>query len=217
MTIDEQELHRRLQETAAQATAPRFTAVDVVRQIGRRRSRVTGAVAGAAVAATAIAVAVPTMLNGTGLNHVPRPPGRPGIGRQVIIGPPPAMSVTVNGQTQASPAHYVIAPGENLTIVLEVTVPAHKLLSALWVGVTNGLLTPTLEGPANMSPILAAYRTPLGPGVHQFRLHWVTPGGMSAGTSRQLSVEWLYANSAGAGARGEGVVAELNVPGVSGA
>lgn len=213
MTIDEQELHRRLDETAAQASPPHFTAVDLVRQIKRRRSRVTGAVTGAAVAATAIAVAVPTMLNGTGPNHAPRPPGQPGIGRPAITGAPPPMSVTVNGQTQASPnAHYVVAPGENLTIILDVTVPAHKSLSALWVGITNDVLS----GHANMSPILAADRKPLGPGVHQFRLHWVSPRDMSAGSSRQLSVEWLWSHPALPGAGGEGIVAELSVPGASG-
>jgi hypothetical protein len=208
MTIDEQELRQRLEETAAQASAPRFTAVDLVRQIRRRRTRVTGAVAGAAVAATAIAVAVPAALNGT---------GQPAISRPMAVRPPPSYSITVNGQTQAFPARYVITPGEKLTIILDVTVPAHKSLRALWVGITNGLLSPRLDGPANMSPILAAHtRTPLGPGAHQFRLHWVAPGGMRAGTSRQLSAEWIWSDPAEPGAGGEWIIAELNVPGASG-
>jgi hypothetical protein len=62
MTIDEQELRRRLEETAAQASAPRFTTEGLARQIRRRRARVLTAVSGAVVAAAAIAVAVPVAL-----------------------------------------------------------------------------------------------------------------------------------------------------------
>jgi len=47
MTIDDQELRRRLKETAAKASAPRFTTEDLVRRIRRRRIRLTAAVAGA--------------------------------------------------------------------------------------------------------------------------------------------------------------------------
>jgi hypothetical protein len=67
-----------------------------------------------------------------------------------------------------------------------------------------------------MSPILAADRTPLGPGVHQFRLHWVTSGGLRAGTSRQLSAEWLWSDPAEPVAGAERVIAELNVSAASG-
>jgi hypothetical protein len=117
--------------------------------------------------------------------------------------PPPGLSyvVTVNGQTQMHPAgaptlpRYVIAPGENLTITVEVTVPAHVTLTGLWLGITNDMLSPRPDGPADMSPILAARtRAPLGSGAHQFRLHWAGPAGLRPGTSRQLSVQWAWPN-----------------------
>jgi hypothetical protein len=116
-------------------------------------------------------------------------------------GPELSYVVTVNGQTQMHPTgaptlpRYVIAPGENLTITVEVTVPAHVTLTGLWLGITNGMLSPRPEGPADMSPILAARtRTPLGPGAHRFQLHWAVPAELRPGTSRQLSVQWAWPN-----------------------
>jgi hypothetical protein len=111
--------------------------------------------------------------------------------------------VTVNGQTQMHPVRgfpqprYVIVPGEDLAITVEVTVPAHVTLTGLWLGITNDWLSPGLEGegPPDMSPILAARTgTPLGPGTYQFRLHWAVPAGLRPGDSRQLSVQWARPN-----------------------
>jgi hypothetical protein len=202
MTIDEQELSRRLEETAAHVSAPRFTATQLGRRIRRRRAGVAGAAA--AVAVAAVAVAVPVALRGPGQTAISRPPS---------VAPSPGFSITVNGQAHAPRASYAITAGENLTIIVDVTVPAHKSLSALWIGITNGVLSPHRDGPADMSPILVHPGTPLDPGVHQFRLHWFTPGGMRAGDSRQLSVEWLWSESADVE---ESIITELNVPGTSG-
>ncbi len=190
MSIDEQELRRRLVETAAQAGAPRFTAGELARQVRRRRARVITGFSGAVMAVAAVAVAVPVALSGS---------SQPAIGRPAP--PPPELSyvVTVNGQTQRHPAgaltlpRYVIAPREDLTITVEVTVPAHVTLTGLWLGITNGMLTSRPDGSPDMSPILAARtRAPLGPGVYQFRLHWAVPAGLRPGTSRQLSVQWAW-------------------------
>jgi hypothetical protein len=109
--------------------------------------------------------------------------------------------VTVNGQTQMYPAgastlpRYVIAPGENLVITVEVTVPAHVTLTGLWLGITNDWMWVRPDGPPDMSPILVARtRTPLGPGAHRFRLHWAVPAELRPGDSRQLSVQWARPN-----------------------
>jgi hypothetical protein len=213
MTIDEHELSPRLEETAAQASAPQFTAGELVSRIRRRRARVAGAVAVAGVAAIAVAVGVPVALLGPGQPAGAGSATQPGIIRPTSL-PAPGYSITVNGQTQAPPASYSVTPGENLAITLNVTVPAHQSLRALWVGITNGVLAPRPGGPLDMSPILAGGTgTPLGPGTHQFRWHWVVPGGLRGGESRQLSAEWLWS---GSGDSGEAFIAELNVAGTSG-
>jgi hypothetical protein len=210
MSIDEQELRRRLEETAAQASPPRFTAGDLARQIRRRRARLITGVSGAVMAVAAIAVALPAALSGS---------SQPAIHRPAPPSPELSYVVTVNGQTQMHPAgaltlpHYVIAPGEDLTITVEVAVPANVTLTGLWLGITNGMLSPGPDGPPDMSPILAARtRAPLGPGTYQFRLHWAAPAGLRAGTSRELSVQWAWRNGLA-----EGHIAVLDVQRTSGA
>jgi hypothetical protein len=112
------------------------------------------------------------------------------------------------------PAALCHRPGEDLAITVEVTVPAHVTLTGLWLGITNDLLSPGPDGPPDMSPILAARtRTPLGPGVHRFRLHWAVPARLRPGDSRQLSVQWARPNELA-----EPIIAVLDVqsaPGTS--
>lgn len=224
MTIDEQELSRRLTETATQVSAPVFTAEELSGRIRRRRARILGTAAGAAVAVAAVAAAVPVALHGPAAEPSGGPSttagsgsiGQSVAGRPVTLPSPPPYVVTVNGRAQPSAAGFVVSAGESLTIVLDVTVPAHRSLSDLWVGITNGALAPLPDGPADMSPILVADRTPLGPGVHQFRLHWVAPGGMRAGATRQLSAEWIWVDPAEPGAGGEKALAQFTGPAAAG-
>ncbi|GEM_PF-4124040 len=205
MTIDERELRQRLKVTAAQASAPRFTIDDLTRRIRRRRARVVTAAAGGAVVAAAAAVAVPLALGNPSQPAASHPAG------------PVKLSyrVTVNGQSQvvpgSTPARYVITPGENLAITVDVTIPPHITVTGLWLGITDGVLAPRPAGPADMSPILAASpRAPLGPGQHRFGMRWVAPAGLRPGTDRQLSVEWAWSDQAGP-AVAERIVAELAV------
>ncbi len=189
MSIDERDLRSRLAESAALAGPPRFTTEDLaarVRRIRHRRRRRAGIIAAVSVAAVASAVAIPLTRGGTS---------------QPVIGAPPreaprlSYTVTVNGQTRAvSPTTgavplFTVTPGERLTMSVEVTVPGPRAMTALWLGITNGVLS----GHANMAPVLAAStRVPLRPGAHRFVLHWTVPAGLAPGTSRQLSVEWAW-------------------------
>jgi hypothetical protein len=204
MTIEEQELRRRLKVTAAQASEPRFTIDELTRRIRRRRARVVTAAAGGAAVAAVAAVAFPLALSST---------SHPGASNAPV---PVELSyvVTVNGRSQVvsgTPPDYVITPGESLTMTVDVTVPPHITLTGLWLGITNGVLTPRPTGPADMSPILApSTGAPLGPGRHRFGMHWVVPTALRAGTDRQLSVEWAWSNQAGP-AVAERIVAELAV------
>ncbi len=207
MSIDERELRSRLAETAALAGPPRFTTEDLaarVRRIRRRRRGRAGIIAAVSVAAVASAVAIPLTRGGTGqiVGSAPGPP-------------PPGLSytVTANGQTRAVPATggapplFTITPGERLTMTVEVTVPAPQAMTALWLGITNGVLS----GHASMKPILAAStRVPLRPGAHRFVLHWTVPAGLRPGTSRQLSVEWAWSGPEPGEAERE--VADFAVP-----
>jgi hypothetical protein len=110
---------------------------------------------------------------------------------------PPALSytVTANGQTRARPAMggavplFTITPGEKLTMTVVVRVPRPRAMTALWLGITNGVLNTE----ASMTPTLAAStRVPLRPGAHRFVLTWAVPTGLRPGTSRQLSVKWAW-------------------------
>jgi hypothetical protein len=215
--IDEQELSRRLAETAARVSPPRFTGAELSRRIRRRRAGRGAVVAVTAAAVTATAVAVPVALSGPGL------PARPGTAHQSEIStapppiPRPGYSIVVNGRAQAFRGNYAITPGEGLTITLDVAVGAHESLSGLWIGITNGLLAFRRDGPAYMSPILAARTTaPLGPGVHQFTMHWVAPRELRAGDTRQLSAEWQWAGPGGFQGGAEGIILVLSVADATG-
>lgn len=102
--------------------------------------------------------------------------------------------MTVNGQTRTVPATgaptlFTVTPGQRLTMTVEVRVPAPRAMTALWLGITNGVLSTH----AGMEPILAAStRVPLRPGAHRFVLHWTVPAGLVPGTSRQLSAQWAW-------------------------
>lgn len=188
MPIDERELRSRLAESAALAGPPRFTTEGLaarVRRVRRRRRRRAGGIAVVSAMAVAAAVAIPPTLGGTSHPIISAPPP-----------PPPELSytVTVNGQTRAvSPAAavplFTVAPGERLTMAVEVTVPGPRAMTALWLGVTDGVLS----GHANMQPVLvASTRVPLRPGAHRFVLRWTVPAGLAPGTSRQLSAQWAW-------------------------
>jgi hypothetical protein len=120
--------------------------------------------------------------------------------------------MTVNGQTREFPGQgtqpvYVITPGENLSITVDVAVPARATVTALWLGITDGIFAPRPQGPADMSPILAAStKSPLGPGTHRFSMHWTAPTTLRPGDSRQLSAEWSWSEGTA-----EGAIAMLNV------
>jgi hypothetical protein len=217
MSIDERELRLRLAETAALAGPPRFTTEDLaarVRRIRRRRRSRAGILAAVLVAAVASAVAIPLMRGGT---------SQPVIGAPGPLPPGLRLSytVTANGQTRAVPGTgavplFTITPGERLRMTVEVTVPGPQAMTALWLGITNGMLAPRRGGPADMNPILAAStRVPLRPGVHRFVLHWTVPARLRPGASRQLSVEWAWSRPEPGEAERE--IADFAVPLPSGA
>jgi len=212
MSIDERELRSRLAESAALAGPPRFTTEDLaarVRRIRRGRRRRAGIIAAlSAVVVVASAVAIALTLGGTSQPVISEPGPRP---------PGLSYTVTVNGQTRAIPATgaaqlFTVTPGERLTMTVQVTVPGPRAMTALWLGITNAVLS----GHANMEPVLAAStRVPLRPGAHRFVLHWTVPAGLAPGTSRQLSAEWAWRGPEPGSAERE--VASFAVPLPSGA
>jgi hypothetical protein len=188
MPIDEQELRSRLAETAALAGPPRCTADDLATSVrrARRRRRRAGIITVAVVAVAAAAVAIPLTRGGTSQPSMNEP-----------APPPPWLSytVTANGQTRSVPATggeqplFTVTPGERLTVTVQVRVPGPQAMTALWLGITNGVLS----GHASMEPVLAAStRGPLRPGLHRFVLHWAVPVGLRPGASRQLSAQWAW-------------------------
>jgi hypothetical protein len=207
MPIDEQELRQSLVQTAARATAPQFTASDLGRPIARRRERFIAGLAGAALAVVALAVAVPVALSGTqqAAGYAPPPP--------LTL----SYSITVNGLTQADRSygaaqpHFSVVPGQKAIIAVDITVPPRATVTGVWLGITDGILTPRPSGPLDMRPVLvrdAPVR--LGPGKYQFRQQWSVPASLHSGTSRQLSAEWAWTGRYGPGLA-EGIIAELDV------
>jgi hypothetical protein len=186
MPIDERELRSRLEETAARAEAPRFTAEDLAARVRRiRRTRRNRALIGAAVLvpAVAAAVAIPLLSGGS---------GEPAVISSPAVAPPgPSYRVTVNGQASvpgpAGAREYYVTANEKLTITVDVTVPAHPPITALLIGISDGVLGPP------MSQVLASStRAPLRPGVHRFVLHWTAPAGLGPANVRVLEAQWRW-------------------------
>lgn len=199
MSIEEHELRRRLAETAAQASPPGFTAESLVRRIRHRRAWIIASVSAALLAAAAIATALPVSLSAS----------RPVNNQPAVISVQLSFTVMVNGQSGAhgTVPRFVIAPGEDITINVGVTVPAHATVKGLWLGIASGSWGSGPEGPTGVSPTLAArIRTPLGHGIQQFTLHWVVPAGLPHETSRQLVAEWAITDGAATRAIAEFVV-----------
>jgi hypothetical protein len=73
---------------------------------------------------------------------------------------------TVNGQPAVRPRtggphRYHVRPGERLVVKVAVTVPRHLTVTALWFGISTGILGGGPNGTGSMHPILAHYRQPL--------------------------------------------------------
>ncbi len=214
MSIDELELRSRLAETALLAGPPRFTTAGLaahVRRIRRRRLARAG-IATFGVAAVAAAIAVPLTVGATaglpGREAMPAPaaklPGEhlPPSRESVPPRTPTQLSytVTVDGQQQADGRRtgtiplFTISPGKKLIMSVKVTVPGRQPVTALWLGIINGVVA---AGHANFRPVLEASREPLRPGAHRFVLRWTVPSGIKPGTTRQLAAAWQMSRSAG--------------------
>ena len=182
MTFDEQHLRERLAAAAAQAGPPRFTVEGLTGRIRRRRARIIGLVSGSVLAVAAVAVAVPVSLSGQGTPSEAVPSKLPFH---------PSFTVRVNGQPaehpQARPIpRFAVTPGRHLRISVGVTVPAQHRVTALWIGVSRGVV----GTPGDLRPILAHTRKPLTPGLHTFRLRWTVPAEFPRGTTRYLAANW---------------------------
>lgn len=129
------------------------------------------------------AAAVPVALGGTSEPSAKHPPAE--------IPFRPSFTVAINGQSQVFPENgppprFTVTPGENLRINVDVTVPAHHKVTALWLGISGVVMGP----PSELHPILAHTHKPLGPGSHRFRLQWAVPAELRLGTLRYVSAAW---------------------------
>lgn len=101
---------------------------------------------------------------------------------------------TVNGQSavlpgNGSPPRYHVRPGERLVVKVVVTVPRHLTVTALWFGISTGILGGGPNGTGSMHPVLAHYRQPLSAGSHTFGLRWRVPKRRSRATL-YLTTAW---------------------------
>lgn len=101
---------------------------------------------------------------------------------------------TINGKSAAlrEDGHvpsYRVRPGEYLVMSVAVTVPKHLTVTALWFGISTGILGGGPGGTGSMRPILAHYRQPLPAGSHRFSLRWRVPARRS-GPTLYLVTTW---------------------------
>jgi hypothetical protein len=192
MSIDEQEVRRRLEAVAAQVSPPRFSLEGLTGRIRRRRARIVAAAAGLFLAVAAAAV-VPIGLS------APSPPPRAEAPPAIRFPFKLSFTVAVNGRSMMTPpiGHggpfpaFAVTPGEKLAINVTVTVPAHATVTAIWLGVAHGLYSAWPGGrPTGLSPILAHSATPLTQGLHVFRLRWTVPVPIRPGTIPWLVAAW---------------------------
>jgi hypothetical protein len=191
VSIDEQELRQRLATVAAQASPPGFTIESVIGRIRRRRARIIAAVSASFLAIAAIAVAVPI-----GLSAPSRPTAAPHPSNFPFQ---LSFTVAVNGRSMVLPLlagggpfpSFAVTSGENLAITVDVTVPPHATVTAIWLGVAEGAFSASPAGrPTGVNAILAHSRRSLTPGVHLFRLRWTVPTGVQPGTNLALTATW---------------------------
>lgn len=210
MSFDEQELRRRLAAAAMQASAPRFSVEALARRIQRRRAQVIAAVSAPFLAVAALAVVVPVALSGAG------PPGTaPGKPAKIPFRPSVTVTVTdVSGHHTVQPAAQVpqplfaVSPGERLVIHVDVTVPRHATVTALWLGITGNVWGSGPGGrPTGMHPVLAHTRRPLRTGGHRFRFGWTVPAWMRPGNTRWLTMAWAFKDGEAGGG-----IAQFGVP-----
>ncbi|HYZ57660.1 MAG TPA: hypothetical protein VE733_29725, partial [Streptosporangiaceae bacterium] len=89
---------------------------------------------------------------------------------------PVSFTVAINGQAVSPPLFsFAVTPGRTLKINVEVTVPAHATVTALWLGIDEREWGLGPAGPIGMRPVLAHTRKPLTTGSHAFRLQWTVP------------------------------------------
>jgi hypothetical protein len=208
MSLTEQELRQQLEAAAAQALPPRFTVTDLAGRIRRRRASNAWAVSGGMAAVAAMAVAIPLGL----ANRTPQSVAPDVVGSQPLAIRDPQFTVTVNGQrpsvlSQPKPPAgcgrspfdpcpaapepgFTVSPGERLSILAAVTIPARARITGLWLGISRGTFGSTRTGPIGLQPILAHITNGLQPGRRSFRLEWTVPGQMPHGTTLWLGASW---------------------------
>ncbi len=217
MSIGEHELRSRLAEAAGRAGPPRFTPEDLAARVRRvRRRRRNLVLAGAVVVVAAVTPAVAVPLTGA------RRGGGPGaVSSPAAFGPGPSFTVTLNGQTHvvpsagmpSGPPEFYVVAGERLAITVDVTVPAHPVVGALWLGINNGVLGAGADGLPLMNPVLvASTRAPLRPGTHRYFLHWTVPAGFGPGASRLLAAGWKSSGAEADEGSAEQGIAEFAAP-----
>ena len=183
MVLNEDVLRQQLAAAADHVSAPRFTHESLISRVRRRRTKILGLASESLLAVAAVAVAVPVALSGTSTPSAKHPPAK--------IPFKPSFTVTINDQSQVFPENgppprFTVAPGEHLRIDVDVAVPGHQKVTALWLGISGVVMGP----PSELHPILAHTRKPLGPGSHRFRLQWTVSAGLRPGTLRYVTAAW---------------------------
>jgi hypothetical protein len=207
MGITEQELREHLAAAAGQTAEPRFTHEQIASSIRRKRRRIMMMASAGLAAVAALAVTIPLAVAG----------GKPEPASVMSVPPPPAPAVhfivSVHGHRGYHRGHtFAVRPGELVTIGVEVTVPTHATITALWLGISTGTYGVThpkgTYGNVDLRPVgirqMLEYAQALGAGRHTFTLRWTAPQRQAARVP--LAGDWAFTTQ---GPPFEGTVAEL--------
>jgi hypothetical protein len=205
MGITEQELREHLAAAASQAAEPGFTLEHIASGIIRKRRRITVMALAGLAAVVALAVSIPLATGGNKPGPMEVPPSS---------APSVHFVVSVNGHHGYHRGHtFVVRPGELVTIDVEVTVPRHATVTALWLGISTGTYGVThprgTYGNVDLRPIgirqmLEHARQALRAGRHTFTLKWTAPVRQTAQVP--LAGDWAFTTQ---GPPYQGTVAEL--------
>jgi hypothetical protein len=105
-------------------------------------------------------------------------------------------TTTIKGRTASTtayerPPHFDVRSGRLLVIDVVVTVPKRARVSALWLGISTGLIGYSQKSRRPLlHPILAHPRGVLTAGSHSFRLNWRVPAKVRRGRRVYLVANW---------------------------
>lgn len=111
-------------------------------------------------------------------------------------------AVSVNGHYSHRPADtFIVGPGQSIKIAIELTVPKHVTITALWFGISTGTYGFTQPmgsygnvdaRPLGIQQLLGYTRGALGTGRHTVTLQWAAPDHPARPAVLPIAADWTF-------------------------